>query len=122
METKLTIEQTAQTTGLSSDTLRYYERIGLITDIERASNGHRRYTGHDITWISFLKQLRATGMPIAQMRRFAQLRREGDPTVPERVAMLEQHRQDLLDQVQSITAFISVIDSKIARHQQRDLT
>ncbi|NDJ75532.1 MAG: MerR family transcriptional regulator [Chloroflexi bacterium] len=116
-----TIEQAARETGLTTDTLRYYERIGLITDVARAPNGHRRYDDDDIVWILFLKQLRATGMPIAQMRRFAQLRREGDATVPQRRAMLEQHRQNLQEQVQSITAFMAVIDAKISRHKQHEL-
>ena len=68
MTDKLTIQQTAQATELNADTLRYYERIGLIVDIERAPNGYRLYTHDDIVWIMFLKQLRATGMSIAQMR------------------------------------------------------
>lgn len=114
-----TIEQTAQETGVSADTLRYYERIGLITDIARASNGHRRYCVQDLVWIRFLKQLRATGMPIVQMKHFAQLRRNGDKSILQRVEMLEQYRATLEAQVQSIMDFISVIDSKIANHQQR---
>lgn len=116
MKSKRTIEQTAIETGLTSDTLRYYERIGLITGIERASNGHRRYTADDIVWINFLKQLRATGMPIARMKHFAQLRREGDSTRPQRRQILEQHRQNLREQVQMIEDFITVIDGKIANH------
>jgi DNA-binding transcriptional MerR regulator len=117
MNKERSTEQAARETGLSIDTLRYYERIGLITDIERAPNGHRRYGDEDITWILFLKQLRATGMPIAQMQRFAQLRREGEATIPQRREMLEQHRQSLEEQVQSIRDFMAVIDAKIARHK-----
>jgi DNA-binding transcriptional MerR regulator len=120
MENKRTVEQAVQETGLSADTLRYYERIGLITDVARARNGHRRYSDADITWILFLKQLRATGMPIAQMKHFAQLRREGNATVTQRREMLEQHRQNLQAQVQLIMDFMSVIDLKIARHQQHE--
>ena len=120
MENKRTVEQTAHETGLTADTLRYYERIGLITDIQRAKNGHRRYSDADIIWILFLKQLRATGMPIAQMKQFAQLRRDGDGSVTQRREMLEQHRQNLTAQVQLIMDFMSVIDLKIARHQQTE--
>lgn len=120
MKNKRTIAETAQETGLTTDTLRYYERIGLITDIERADNTHRLYCEADITWILFLKQLRATGMPIAQMKQFAELRRGGDNTVTPRREMLEQHRADLERQIQLIREFMSVIDFKIARHKQTE--
>lgn len=120
MGTKRTVEQAARETGLSTDTLRYYERIGLITDIARASNGHRQYSDEDIMWILFLKQLRATGMPISQMKHFAQLRREGSASVTQRREMLEQHRQNLQQQVQTIMDFMAVIDGKIARHKQHE--
>jgi DNA-binding transcriptional MerR regulator len=122
MENKRTIEQAAKETGLSADTLRYYERIGLITDVERATNGHRRYSDQDIGWIAFLKRLRTTGMPISQMQRFAQLRREGDATIAQRREMLEQHRQDLQDRIQAIMDCIAVIDAKIARHKRHEQT
>jgi DNA-binding transcriptional MerR regulator len=111
-----TIQQASYETGLSHDTLRYYERIGLITDVARAPNGHRRYTDADMVWISFLKQLRATGMPIQRMLHFAELRRGGDATAKERVAVLLEHRQQLEEQVASIRAFMVVIDTKIERH------
>ena len=117
MKNLRTIREVAEETGLSTDTLRYYERIGLISDIRRASNGHRRYSDADIFWIFFLKQLRATGMPISQMQHFAQLRREGDTTVMQRREMLEQHRKKLEEQVESIMDFMSIIDFKIARHR-----
>lgn len=113
-----TTQQIATETGLSIDTLRYYERIGLIRDVQRASNGHRRYSDDDKTWILFLKQLRATGMSIAQMQQFADLRRGGDETIPDRRAMLEQHRQELAEQIAMREQFMSLIDAKIERHRQ----
>ena len=65
MDTGLTIKQVAQQTGLSIDTLRYYEHIGLLEPVGRAPNGHCRYTPHDIAWIDLLIRLRNTGMPRA---------------------------------------------------------
>ncbi len=65
MKFERTIQQIAKETNLSRHTLRYYERIGLILDVDRAPNGHRRYSDDDIEWIAFLKQLKATGMPLA---------------------------------------------------------
>ena len=89
MKFELTIQQVAAETGVSNHTLRYYERIGLILDVNRAPNGHRRYSPHDIEWITFLKQLKATGMPLAQMQKFAELRRQGNSTAKQRREMLE---------------------------------
>lgn len=86
MEQGLTVKEVAALTGLSAHTLRYYKREGLVDPIGRAQSGRRRYSERDMAWIEFLGRLRATGMPIRKMKRFANLRRQGDPTVPARRA------------------------------------
>ncbi|BEV16687.1 hypothetical protein HBDW_34750 [Herbaspirillum sp. DW155] len=78
MTTSLTIAQAADATGLSVYTLRYYERIGLLDPVERRDNRHRRYTQEDLNWIDFLKKLKATGLPVRAMLRYAELRRAGN--------------------------------------------
>ena len=88
-EEQLTIQHVAEITGLSVHTLRYYERIGLIHPIERAENTHRRYTMDDIGWIDFLNKLRSMGMSIQEMQTYAELQRQGDASLPERVEMLK---------------------------------
>lgn len=120
MNRELTIQQVAEETSLSGHTLRYYERIGLILDINRAQSGHRRYKTDDLEWISFLKQLKATGMPLAQMQQFAQLRREGVSTAGQRREMLEHHRQSILDQMQALNESLAMVDIKIARHRKSE--
>ncbi len=115
METGLTIQQVALQTGLSIDTLRYYERIGLLEPIGRAQNGHRRYTQHDLAWIDLLMRLRDTGMPRAQMVRFAELRRQGSATLTERRLMLEQHQNSLQQHVQELEQHMATLQHKIAR-------
>ena len=115
METGLTIQQVAQQTGLSIDTLRYYERIGLLEPVGRAQNGHRRYTQHDLDWIDLLIRLRNTGMPRAQMVRFAQLRRQGSATLTERRLMLEQHQHSLQQHMQELEQHMAELQQKIAR-------
>ena len=87
MDKELSIQQVAVVTQLSTHTLRYYERIGLLAPIERASSGHRRYSSQDIAWINFLSRLRTTGMPIREMQQFAELRREGNRTVSSTTAI-----------------------------------
>lgn len=93
MTTFLTIAQVAQATGLSTHTLRYYERIGLLDTVQRRDNGHRVFRAEDMTWLAFLLRLRDTGMPIAQMQQYAALRREGDSleSVLARQRILELH-------------------------------
>jgi DNA-binding transcriptional MerR regulator len=120
METEFSIQQVAQQTGLSIDTLRYYERIGLIEPIHRASNNHRRYAREDVDWIALLIRLKETGMPIAQMTRFAQLRRQGPCTLTERRIMLEQHQRDLEQQIQQLDQHRSILQLKIASYKERE--
>ncbi len=83
--------QVVERSGFSLDTLRYYERIGLLDRIERGPGGRRRYADDDVEWLGVLRCLRDTGMPIAQMSRYAELARGGDRTFAERLALLEEH-------------------------------
>src|SRR5437764_330533 len=94
-EPALTIARVAERTGLSVDTLRYYEKAGLIEQVGRTTGNQRRYRAADLTWLEFLLRLRETGMSIAGMQRFAALRAAGDGTVADRLAMLREHRRDL---------------------------
>lgn len=87
-----TIGECARRSGFTMDTLRYYERIGLIEDIARTPTGQRRFTDDHLEWLSVLKCLRDTGMPVEQMHRFATLARDGDHTIPERIAILQAHK------------------------------
>src|SRR5512147_1178003 len=92
---KLTIQEVSEATGLSAHTLRYYERIGLIHPIEREDNTRRLYTEQDVGWIDFLLKLRATGMSVKEMQKYAELQRQGDDTLPQRVEMLKSLRQSV---------------------------
>ena len=109
------ISQVAEQTGLSIHTLRYYERAGLITGVERADNGHRCYTEADVVWLEFLKRLRATGMPTSQMKHFADLRRQGDASGDERAAMLEKHHAAVAKQITELNDNLQAIHSKLRR-------
>src|SRR5919202_3743247 len=93
MAMQWTIQRAAAETGLSADTLRYYEKIGLLPGIARASSGHRRFSEDDLGWIRFLQRLRATGMPIEEIHRYGELMRAGEHTSVERRQILEAHRQ-----------------------------
>jgi len=115
METELTIQQVAERTGLSIDTLRYYERIGLLEPARRAQSGHRRYTQRDLDWIDLLIGLRDTGMPLAQMAHLAQLRRQGfTATLTERRLLYEEYLQTLQQHMQELERYMATLQSKIA--------
>ncbi|MFI2754548.1 MerR family transcriptional regulator [Cellulomonas sp. P22] len=119
----LTVAQMAAATGLSAHTLRYYERAGLIRSVARSAGNQRRYSASDIEWLRFLLRLRETGMPIAQMRKYAELRAEGTPTTEARLALLEAHRTGLHEQIALLLSHEKTLDAKIAtyRHDLADL-
>jgi DNA-binding transcriptional MerR regulator len=113
----LTIAETAERTGVSTHTLRYYERIGALREPpERAPSGHRRYTESDVSWIVLLTCLRATGMPIAVMLRYAELARQGTTTAAERKALLIAHRAEVVARVEQLKDNLAMIDHKIASY------
>ncbi len=109
----LTIEQVAAQTGLSAHTLRYYERIGLLDAVARATSGHRRYAAKDLAWLEFLTRLRMTGMSIRHMQEFAELRRRGDATIAERRALLEAHQQAVQARIAELQHNLEAITGKI---------
>ncbi len=121
METGLTVHEVANETGLCAHTIRYYERIGLIPPVERASNGHRRYSEEDVRWIEFLKCLRATGMPISEMQRYVTLQRQGDRTLRDRLALLEAHKRRIEARLRELNLFLDRIEQKIAWYQSREV-
>src|SRR3954454_15693880 len=115
----LTIAEAAERTGVSVHTLRYYERIGALREPpERAASGHRRYTERDISWITLLTRLRATGMPIATMLRYAELAREGNATAAERKALLLAHRDEVVARVAQLNQNLAMIDHKIESYEE----
>lgn len=109
--------QVAEQTGFSIDTLRYYERIGLLDDIERNSGGQRVFTEDDVSWLMILRCLRETGMPIQRMVRFAELARGGDETVAERLEVLVEHDQDIDRKIGQLRDEQEHIQGKIAYYR-----
>src|SRR5512135_2980661 len=115
---KLTIQEVAQATGLSAHTLRYYVRIGLSHPINRGQNTHRRYTADDVGWIDFLTKLRATGMSIKDMQRYAELQRRGEETLSERVEMLKALRDKVEAHMDELNEHLKLIYYKIEFYQK----
>lgn len=116
----LSIAEAAERTGLSTHTLRYYERDGLMLhDVGRSSSGHRVYTERDLTWVAMLTRLRATGMPIREVKAYAALCRRGDGNEHARLELLQTHRARVLAQLAEVTEHLGAIDNKIGIYQSR---
>ena len=116
----VSIAEAARRTGLSVHTLRYYERAGLVvTAIDRTASGQRRYQQLDLDWINVCTRLRATGMPIKAIRRYAQLVSAGPGNEGERLALLEAHRADVTARLAETREHLKLIDHKIDVYQGR---
>jgi DNA-binding transcriptional MerR regulator len=113
MSGRFSPSQAAEQSGFSLDTLRYYERIGLLDDIDRAPSGHRRFGDGDLEWLGVLRCLRDTGMPIAQMRRYAELARGGQATIAERMTLLTDHDMRVEEQIALLQAQRKHLQEKI---------
>ena len=111
---QLTIAEVAERTGLTRYTLRYYERDGLMLGVGRDGSGHRRYCEHDLGWIELITKLRGTGMPIREVRRYAELVRAGDGNEEERLALLRAHRERVRAQLDTMAAYLDAMDMKIS--------
>ena len=108
------IAEAAAATDLTPDTLRYYERDGLmLAPVSRSATGHRRYSEGDLTWIQLLTCLRGTGMPIRDVRRYAELVRAGGGNEQARLDLLRAHRAHVLAQLAEVQEHLGAIDRKI---------
>lgn len=115
----LSISGAAEMSGLSVDTLRYYEKEGLsLHRPERSASGQRRYTEADVRWLGTLVMLRRTGMPIRDIRRFVDLYRVDD-SEPERLAILQAHREHVLEQLTEVQTHLAAINHKIDYYQDQ---
>lgn len=97
-------------------TLRYYEKKGLLK-VERDAHLRRVYAEGDIEWIKFIRRLKETGMPLQEIRHYSQLRYLGAKTMPERLAMLQQHKGYVLEQCQKWEEYLHNLENKITFYQ-----
>lgn len=105
--------EAAERSGFSIDTLRYYEKEGILPAVQRTAGGHRVYSDEDLGLLEFLRCLRETGMPVERLRRYGQLCRRED-TVPERVALLEEHAETVERQLADVLAQQRRLAEKLA--------
>jgi DNA-binding transcriptional MerR regulator len=116
--TTWSIGEAAEKCGLSQHTLRWYERIGLLDAIERGGDGRRRFSDRDLDWLSLLTKLRATGMPVRDMQRYAELVRSGAGEA-ERIELLKRHREEVRRSLATQRECLKLLDSKISFYGRR---
>ncbi|WP_174185802.1 MerR family transcriptional regulator [Nocardia barduliensis] len=114
---RYSIGEVSERSGLSRDTLRWYERIGLMDYIGRDHSGKRRFSDRDLEWLALIGRLRTTGMSVADMVRYAELVRAGDATFPQRLAMFRDTRAEVLAKIDELRQTLAVLDYKIALYE-----
>lgn len=113
----MTIKEVSEKYDISQDTLRYYERIGMIPPVTRTASGIRNYQEKDLGWVELAKCMRSAGLPVEAMIEYVKLAQEGDSTIPARLQLLTDQREILLEQKAKIDATLERLDYKIGRYE-----
>ena len=114
----MTIAEVSKKYDISADTLRYYERIGLIPPVHRTAGGIRNYTDDDCNWVGFVKCMRSAGLTIEALIEYVTLYQQGDETVQARKDLLIEQRRLLLERIEEMQATVKRLDGKIERYDQ----
>ncbi|MDW3225197.1 MAG: MerR family transcriptional regulator [Paracoccaceae bacterium] len=114
------IAEAAAKSGLGIDTIRFYEKSGIVPPIDRGADGHRRFTPENLDWLTLLYWLRQTGMPLKTMRHFATLYRAGDQTISERKSVLLAHASHLAERRQELDQCDAVLARKLAIYKSHE--
>jgi DNA-binding transcriptional MerR regulator len=114
----MTIQEFSERLGISPHTVRYYEKLGLLTQVRRLSNGHRIFSEDDIVWFSFIRRLKDTGMPLNQILEYARLREKGDVSLLARRQMLEEHASTLHRYLQEQQQHLANLQAKIEAYDE----
>jgi DNA-binding transcriptional MerR regulator len=107
------VSEVSSQVGLSAHTLRWYEQVGLLDPVDRDTAGRRRYSEDDLGRLRFLLKLRSTGMPVRDMIRYVELSRDGNGTEAERLAILVEHRERVMTQIDALREDLKIINYKI---------
>ena len=114
----MTIKEVSEQYEISQDTLRYYERVGMIPPVTRTAGGIRNYTAEDLRWVELAKCMRSAGLPVEAMIEYVRLFQEGDSTLPARLQLLTDQREVLLEQRKQIDETLNRLNYKISRYEE----
>jgi DNA-binding transcriptional MerR regulator len=112
------ISEASEKLEISPDTLRYYEKIGLLPPVRRSKSGLRNYDENDLAWINFIKCMRSAGLPIEQLVQYVQLFPQGDATIEARKKILEDQREQIRARIADLQRTLDLLDHKIALYEQ----
>lgn len=118
----MTIAEVSRAYGISADTLRYYERIGLIPPVPRTKGGVRNYGEESCGWIQLMKCMRAAGVQIEALIEYVDLFQQGDATLDARKALLVEQRDQLVSRMAEMQASLDLLNQKIERYEQGMMT
>ena len=113
----MTIREIAAKTNMSTDTLRYYERIGLLPPVPRNAAGIRNYDEYFVNFINFIKKLKASGMSLEHIIDYIRLAEMGDATIQERKKLLAEARETLLDKINSLQLVAELADYQLRNYE-----
>lgn len=114
----MTIAEVSRKYDISADTLRYYEKIGLLPTVTRTSSGIRNFSEEDCNWVEFIKCMRMAKLPIEVLSKYIQLFQEGDATIEERKNLLVEQRNILINKLQEMKVTLARLDYKIESYDQ----
>ena len=114
----MTIKEVSEKYGVSQDTLRYYERVGMIPEVSRTAGGIRNYTQEDLGWLELALCMRSAGLPVNVLVEYLKLYRQGDETIPQRLELLSKQRKELIELKSRIEQTLSRLDYKISVYER----
>lgn len=118
----MTIKQISDVCEVSQDTLRYYERVGMIPPVKRTAGGIRDYTQEDIRWVELAKCMRSAGLPVESLVEYVRLFRQGNETIGQRLELLRNQHRKLQEQRSCIDITLERLELKISRYEQAERT
>jgi DNA-binding transcriptional MerR regulator len=117
----MTIAEVGKKYDLTADTLRYYERIGLLPSVTRNSSGNRDYSEEDCRWVHFIKCMRSVGLSIEVLIEYVSLFQKGYDTVDARKELLLEQRRQIESKIEELTNTLKYLDTKIEGYEERML-
>lgn len=117
----MTITEVAQKYGLTADTLRYYERIGLLPDVRRTPGGVRDYSEEDCRWVEYIKCMRSAGISVETLIEYVKLFHQGEETIAERKKLLLEQREQILARINELNDALAKLDWKLDGYEERML-
>ena len=114
----MTIKEVSEKFNISQDTLRYYERVGMIPPVTRTSGGIRDYQESDLGWVELAICMRSAGLPVEALIEYVKLTQEGDKTIEARLQLLSEQRESLIEQQKKINDTLKRLDYNIGRYEE----